>query len=205
MTPAILSEFSLVAIYSAIAIYVLAFVAFTLDLSARSARAIDARRAAEDSAIRATAEGARVLGGGSGSSTTVLERPAAPPAPSRRDTRFQRIGTALTIIAWVVHVAGTVMRGLANGHVPWSNMYEFAMVGTVIMIGVFLSSMATMEGGSPKQKLETTWWPALKANWMVWPAVQFVNFSFLPLQYRLFFANIVSIGWNSYLSWVNSQ
>lgn len=74
-----------------------------------------------------------------------------------------------------------------------------------IMIGVFLSSMATMEGHSAKQKLETTWWPALKANWMIWPAVQFINFTFLPLQYRLFFANVISIGWNSYLSWVNNQ
>lgn len=73
------------------------------------------------------------------------------------------------------------------------------------MIGVFLSSMATMEGGSPKKKLETTWWPALQANWVVWPVVQYINFTFLPLQYRLFFANIVSIGWNSYLSWVNNQ
>lgn len=138
MTPAILSEFSLIAIYSAIAVYVLAFVAFTLDLSARSARAIDARRAAEDSAVRGEASGTRVLRG-SGASTTVLERTVAPPPPTRRDGRFQRIGTALTVIAWVVHVAGTIMRGLANGHVPWSNMYEFAMVGTVIMIGVFLA------------------------------------------------------------------
>lgn len=74
-----------------------------------------------------------------------------------------------------------------------------------VMIGVFLSSMATMEGGSPKQKLETTWWPALKTNWMVWPFVQVINFTFLPLQHRVLFANVVSIGWNSYLSWVNNQ
>ncbi|KFH45512.1 hypothetical protein ACRE_036540 [Hapsidospora chrysogenum ATCC 11550] len=74
-----------------------------------------------------------------------------------------------------------------------------------VMIGVFLSSMATMEGGSPKHKLEITWWPALKANWMVWPFVQMVNFTFLPLQHRVLFANVVSIGWNSYLSWVNNQ
>jgi protein Mpv17 len=74
-----------------------------------------------------------------------------------------------------------------------------------VMIGVFLGSMATMEGKSPKERLDTTWWPALKANWMLWPFVQFINFTFLPLQYRLLFANVISIGWNSYLSWVNSQ
>lgn len=74
-----------------------------------------------------------------------------------------------------------------------------------VMIGVFLGSMATMEGNSPKQRVETTWWPALKANWMLWPFVQVINFSFIPLQHRVFFANIVSIGWNSYLSWINNR
>lgn len=74
-----------------------------------------------------------------------------------------------------------------------------------VMIGAFLSSMATMEGASAKDRLEKTWWPALKANWMVWPIVQTVNFTFLPLQHRVLFANVVSIGWNSYLSWINSQ
>lgn len=73
------------------------------------------------------------------------------------------------------------------------------------MIGVFLSSMATMEGASPTERLQKTWWPALQTNWMVWPFVQTINFAFLPLQYRVLFANVISIGWNSYLSWVNSK
>ncbi|PNY26574.1 Protein SYM1 [Tolypocladium capitatum] len=74
-----------------------------------------------------------------------------------------------------------------------------------VMIGVFLGSMATMEGNSAKERLEKTWWPALRTNWMVWPFVQIINFTFLPLQHRVLFANVISIGWNSYLSWVNSQ
>lgn len=73
------------------------------------------------------------------------------------------------------------------------------------MIAMFLSSMATMEGASAKERLEKTWWPALRTNWMVWPFVQTINFAFLPLQYRVLFANVISIGWNSYLSWVNSK
>lgn len=73
-----------------------------------------------------------------------------------------------------------------------------------VMIGVFLSSMATMEGVSAKERLEKTWWTALKTNWLVWPFVQMINFTFMPLQHRVLFANVISIGWNSYLSWVNS-
>ncbi|KAK4229712.1 hypothetical protein QBC38DRAFT_83939 [Podospora fimiseda] len=74
-----------------------------------------------------------------------------------------------------------------------------------VFIGVFLSSMAVLEGGSPKEKLKESYVDALSANYMVWPWVQMVNFRFVPLQHRLVFVNVVSIGWNSYLSWLNSK
>lgn len=70
---------------------------------------------------------------------------------------------------------------------------------------VFLSSMAIMEGSSPKEKLESTYTTALAKNWMVWPAVQAVNFKFVPLEHRVLVVNVVSLGWNCYLSYLNSQ
>lgn len=68
----------------------------------------------------------------------------------------------------------------------------------------FLSSMAIMEGTSPKEKVDKTWWNALKSNWMIWPAIQVINFKFVPLQHRVLLVNIISLGWNCYLSWMNS-
>lgn len=59
---------------------------------------------------------------------------------------------------------------------------------------VFLSSMAIMEGSSPKDKLDSTYFNALKSNWMVWPFVQFTNFKFVPLQHRVLVVNVVSLG-----------
>ncbi|CRK38978.1 Protein SYM1 like protein [Verticillium longisporum] len=78
------------------------------------------------------------------------------------------------------------------------------LVFAPVMIGVFLSSMATLEGTSPKAKLEKSYFPALTANWMVWPAVQAFNFALVPLQHRLLFVNVISIGWNCFLSALNS-
>ncbi|KAL2057916.1 hypothetical protein ABVK25_001533 [Lepraria finkii] len=69
----------------------------------------------------------------------------------------------------------------------------------------FLSSMAIMEGSDPKEKLKSTYLEALKKNWMVWPPVQAVNFKFVPLEHRVLVVNVVSLGWNCYLSYVNSQ
>lgn len=70
---------------------------------------------------------------------------------------------------------------------------------------LFLSSMAIMEGSDPQKKLEKSYWEGLKANYMVWPVVQFVNFKFVPLEHRVLVVNIVILGWNCFLSFLNSE
>jgi protein Mpv17 len=70
---------------------------------------------------------------------------------------------------------------------------------------VFLSSMAYMEGSSPKAKLQSTYVEALKKNWMIWPGVQAINFKLVPLEHRVLVVNVVSLGWNCYLSYINSK
>lgn len=73
-----------------------------------------------------------------------------------------------------------------------------------VFIGIFLSSMAALEGSWPRENLERNYRTALTTNYAVWPAVQMVNFSLVPLHHRVLFVNVVSIGWNSYLSYLNS-
>ena len=137
MTPATLAAYSLLAVYSAMAVYVLAFIVFVLDLSKRSAAAQSAGAAAPASLSGTAAVGSRA------GKTAVLDR-AAPPAVPTTSTvvgaasRFQRTAYALVIVAWVVHVAALVLRGLASGRVPWSDLYEFVLTGTAIMAGVFI-------------------------------------------------------------------
>ncbi|KAL1896725.1 Protein required for ethanol metabolism [Ceratocystis pirilliformis] len=74
-----------------------------------------------------------------------------------------------------------------------------------VFIGLFLSSMAVLEGSDPQEKLAKSYTTALVSNYYLWPAVQMVNFKFMPLQHRLLFTNVISIGWNSYLSYINSH
>ncbi|KAF7595225.1 Protein required for ethanol metabolism [Aspergillus hancockii] len=73
------------------------------------------------------------------------------------------------------------------------------------MISVFLSSMSLMEGGDPREKLNKTYWQALRTNWMIWPALQSVNFYLVPLQYRVLTVNVFNIGWNCFLSFLNNS
>lgn len=74
-----------------------------------------------------------------------------------------------------------------------------------VFIGVFLSSMATMEGNSVKEKLDKNYTTALTSNYMLWPFAQAVNFKVVPLEHRVLFVNVISIGWNCYLSYLNSS
>jgi cytochrome c-type biogenesis protein CcsB len=126
---ATLAAYSVVAVYSAIVVYVLAFIAFALDLSKRSEIALSAHSTANAVTVKEK----------SGGSTAVLER-TAPTVPSvtGRASRYQRTAFALVIVGWVVHLSALALRGLAAGRVPWGDLYGFVMTGTAIMIGVFI-------------------------------------------------------------------
>lgn len=125
MTPETLAAWSLVGVYSAAAVYLGAFVLFLLDLAKRSATA-----PARSATTSATAEL-------NGSTAVLVEAPPAAPAVAG-PSRNARIAFALTTVALVVHVAAIVLRGVAAERVPWANMFEFALTGTGIIVGVFV-------------------------------------------------------------------
>lgn len=54
--------------------------------------------------------------------------------------------------------------------------------------------MALLEGKDPRKRVADTYGDILKANWMVWPVVQGVNFRFVPAEGRLLFVNFFSLG-----------
>jgi cytochrome c-type biogenesis protein CcsB len=131
VTQADLVYYSLVAIYSAMFVYALAFIFFTWDFARRRS---EARVAAAAPAVSVAAAS------GSGG-TALLDRPYVPAdgaAPKARKPVSARLGMIFTIMAWVLHVSGTVLRGVAAGRVPWANMFEFTLTATAIIIGVFL-------------------------------------------------------------------
>ena len=48
--------------------------------------------------------------------------------------------------------------------------------------------MTVAEGGSKRavmKKFQDVYVPALKANYLVWPAVQILNFRVIPLQFQI--------------------
>jgi cytochrome c-type biogenesis protein CcsB len=122
--------YSVIAVYSAMAVYTLAFVLFAIDLARRSAPEV----VGESSGVAAGAVASAEASG----SVTVLEKTDAPSSPARKAPRYLRAAMALTVVAWVLHVTAAVLRGLAAGRVPWANMFEFTLTATAIIAGVFL-------------------------------------------------------------------
>ncbi|XP_020138697.1 peroxisomal membrane protein 2 [Microcebus murinus] len=49
-------------------------------------------------------------------------------------------------------------------------------------------------------RVRTHFWPVLRMNWRVWTPVQFVNINYVPLQFRVLFANLVALFWYAYLA-----
>jgi protein Mpv17 len=97
---------------------------------------------------------------------------------------------------------------------------------TTLGIACFFTAMTVAEGGGRRavyQKLRDMYVPTLKANFMVWPAVQIINFRLMPVQFQLVrpylsccletysanfgtqpFVSSVGIAWTAYLSLTNA-
>jgi cytochrome c-type biogenesis protein CcsB len=127
-----LDGISLLLVWTAIATYLLAFIAFTIDLAQRSVPVnIPQREPLLVGASTADSSQTEPLQAGP------LDSVHTPPAQRQR-LLWARIGTSLTVLAFVFHVAGTILRGVAAERVPWANMYEFALTGTVLIVAVYL-------------------------------------------------------------------
>ena len=48
------------------------------------------------------------------------------------------IGRSVTVLAWLILLAGVIARGLAAGRVPWGNMYEFGCAAVILMLATYL-------------------------------------------------------------------
>jgi len=146
-----LDSVSVLLVWTAIAIYSLAFIAYAIDLARRSALAVEAKDAAtrerELVGVGAASAGASASSSARETIGAVRAQEAAAKAaleatPAQRPRMvWARIGTSLTVLGFLFHLAGDVTRGIAAGRVPWSNMYEFALTGTLLIVAVYLVTL----------------------------------------------------------------
>ncbi|KAM7349661.1 mitochondrial inner membrane protein MPV17 [Cochliomyia hominivorax] len=51
-----------------------------------------------------------------------------------------------------------------------------------------------------KERIKVQYPDIMKNNYMLWPAVQMINFSFIPLKYQVVFVQLVAVIWNCFIS-----
>ncbi|CDZ97346.1 Peroxisomal membrane protein MPV17 and related proteins [Phaffia rhodozyma] len=92
----------------------------------------------------------------------------------------------------------------ALGKRVFADQIVMAPIGLVLFIG----TMGALEGKSIDEignKYKEMFGPAIVANWSVWPAIQLINFRYMPLAYRVPFQSSCGVLWNLYISILNSK
>ena len=141
-----LSAISTVSIYVAMGFYAAAFIAFALDIARRGALATADERGFVPSAVARRAEDeapgsvAVAIGGPRTATGGGDERESARARPASSSIWW---AFALTMAGFAFHLVATALRGIAAVRVPWANMWEFSLTGTLVIVGVFLVANLT--------------------------------------------------------------
>lgn len=152
-----LANISNTLIYSSMAVYTLAFFAYIAEWLLGSRSKVGRTAAALTAEAQAAAKGPAVTVKKNGG-TAVLERPQVvvrsaagardvPDGPGahggdEQGDMYGRIAVSLTVLAFLVELAGVVARAASVERAPWGNMYEFNITFSTVAVGVYLGLLA---------------------------------------------------------------
>jgi cytochrome c-type biogenesis protein CcsB len=138
-------------IYSAMAVYTLAFFAYIAEWIFGSRSKVGRTAAALTTRGAAAPEVTERRAGG----TAVLERPKivvraaagardVPDGPgaaggTEQGDLYGRIAISLTFLGFLIEFGGVLMRALSVRRAPWGNMYEFNITFSTVAVGVYLT------------------------------------------------------------------
>ncbi len=106
-------------------LYVITMVAYAADLAFGRRRTVAAAAVREPALVGAGA--ARAADDADDADAAGIAAESADPAgaPERREIDWARFAILMNVVAWGVHLAELVTRGMAAHRWPWGNMYEF--------------------------------------------------------------------------------
>ncbi|MFF8616861.1 c-type cytochrome biogenesis protein CcsB [Streptomyces sp. NPDC015350] len=152
-----LAHTSNVLIYSAMAVYTLAFLAHIAEWVFGSRSKVGRTAAALTGDGAATAQ-VKVQVAQKGGGTAVLDRPKivtraaagsrdVPDGPGAAGGTFKgdlygRVAVSMTVLAFLVQAGGVIARAMSVQRAPWGNMYEFSITFSTVAVGAYLVLLA---------------------------------------------------------------
>ncbi|KAI1651553.1 Mpv17/PMP22 family protein [Daldinia loculata] len=134
-----------------------------------------------------------------------------PPFDFERLTRFMAYGFAMAPLQykWFSFLSRAFPITKTSAFAPAMKRVAFdQLIFAPFGIACFFTVMTIAEGGGRRavvHKLRDMYIPTLKANFMIWPAVQVINFRLMPVQFQLPFVSTIGIAWTAYLSLTNAS
>ncbi|KAI9819912.1 MAG: hypothetical protein M1827_006482 [Pycnora praestabilis] len=134
-----------------------------------------------------------------------------PPFDFERLTRFMSYGFIMSPVQyhWFAFLSRAFPITKVSGTVPVMKRVAFdQLMFAPLGLACFFTFMTVAEGGGRRavaRKFQDVYLPALKANFMLWPAVQLLNFRVMPIQFQIPFVSTIGIAWTAYLSLTNSS
>ena len=135
-------QLSSAALVTSVVVYMLAMFAHAGEWAAARSLAPAATARERRQLVGVGSRGETVFGGveapADGPSTVDAEEAAEAEGSRRRVEQLGRIGVTLTVIGFLLSLAGVLARGVAAGRAPWGNMFEFTTTAMVFVVAAYL-------------------------------------------------------------------
>ncbi|KAH8329938.1 hypothetical protein KR067_009062, partial [Drosophila pandora] len=149
---------------------------------------------------------AAIMGVGDGIAQFLIERRSLSDWDVGRTARFSALG--FVVVGPVLRTWFTFMESrVSKKHTPMRRGLTKMVMDQALFAPVFTLAMSYMVpkiNGEEEEKIRSrireTYFTILSRNYMLWPMAQFINFSFVPLQYQVIYVQCIALLWNSYLS-----
>ncbi|XP_048762316.1 mpv17-like protein 2 isoform X2 [Ostrea edulis] len=124
----------------------------------------------------------------------------------QRTERMLAVGLALGPFGhlWYSKIVDKLVPGVVSTRTAVKKILADQVVAGPFFCSAFFFGMGLLEGKGNQgaiAEVKEKFLPVYMLDWCVWPPLQFINFRFLPMEYRVIYVACITLCWNTFLSY----